>query len=212
MFCNKCGSNISDESKFCSVCGALVMQENESQDAQQNDVQNQPLEQGQANYQPSGSVYGQNYNAPNQPYGNNGANVVTDEQKKKKTVVTIISVVVAIIIAIIAFTAIGNASKPNFEEIYYEYCSSSWASCASDGTYLRVDTNPYDFDDEGLYYIEAYYAIEKINAELGLPESLLEEMVNTTGNMGKQSRVYEKLEVTWSYHPDKGLEVMYILK
>ena len=209
MFCNKCGSNISEESKFCSVCGALVMQENESKDAQQNDVQNQPLGQAQENQQDNANVYAQNSGMPNQEVGGNSVSAFSNPTKKKK-IIGVVAVIVAIVVAIIAFSA-GN-SKPNFEEIYFEYCSSSWASYASDGTYLRVDTNPYDFDDEGLYYIEAYYAIEKINAELGLPESLLEEMVNTTGNMGKQSRVYDKVEVTWSYHPDRGLEVMYILK
>lgn len=98
---------------------------------------------------------------------------------------------------------------PNFQSIYREYCSSAWASVGSDGSYLSVDTNPKDKDDYTDY--DAYLALYSINKALGLPESLIEDMGQTTWSMGKQSETFNSvgLTVTWTYHPDKGLEVTY---
>lgn len=102
-------------------------------------------------------------------------------------------------------------TKIDFKSIYDEYCVAKWASVGNDNSYLSIDDNPYNYDD---YYIDAAdAAIEKINRALGLPDSLYEEMLQTTWSMGKQSETYENVgvTVTWTYHPDKGLEVTYKL-
>ena len=102
-------------------------------------------------------------------------------------------------------------TKIDFKSIYDEYCVAKWASVGSDNSYLSIDDNPYDYDD---YYIDAAdAAIEKINRALGLPDSLYEEMLQTTWSMGKQNETYTSIGVTvsWTYHPDKGLEVTYKL-
>lgn len=98
---------------------------------------------------------------------------------------------------------------PDFKALYDEYCSSIWASVGSDGSYLSIDTNPYNLDDKGIAYLESYYAIKNINNALGLPESLLKDMNSTTSLMGRQTEEYEDVTVSWSYHPDKGLEITY---
>lgn len=103
-------------------------------------------------------------------------------------------------------------SGPNFAALYDTYCNSTWADCGSDGSYLSIDTNPYDWDDDGLAYPDAYYAIETINNALDLPGSLLKDMSETTSLDGKQSETYGDITVTWKYHPDKGLEVTYKAK
>ena len=102
---------------------------------------------------------------------------------------------------------------PDLKALYSQYCKSTWADVGSDGSYLSVDTNPYNKDDSGLAYPEAYYAIKNINAALGLPESLIEDMGQTTWSMGKQSETFNSVGITvsWTYHPDKGLEVTYKL-
>lgn len=100
-------------------------------------------------------------------------------------------------------------SGPDFKALYNEYCNSIWADYGSDGSYLSIDTNPYDWDDEGLAYPEAYTAIASVNDALGLPSSLLNDMGQTSGADGKQSETFEDVTVTWKYHPDKGLEVTY---
>ena len=100
-------------------------------------------------------------------------------------------------------------SGPDFKSIYNKYCESSWASVGSDGSYLSIDTNPKDKDDHTEY--AALTAIFDVNEALGLPESLEEDMLKTTAMMGRQSETYntQGVTVSWSYHPDKGMEVTY---
>ena len=99
---------------------------------------------------------------------------------------------------------------PDLQGMYAEYCSSSFAEVASDGSYLSVDTNPSDEDDYIDY--EAYLAITSINDALELPESVLNKMNQTRSMDGMQSYSTDELEITWTYHPNKGLEVNYSLK
>lgn len=99
---------------------------------------------------------------------------------------------------------------PDLQAIYNEYCTSVFASIASDGSYLSVDTNPSDKDDYMDY--DAYLAIISINEALGLPESVLNRMNQTRSMDGIQSYSTDDLEITWTYHPDKGMEVNYTLK
>ena len=85
----------------------------------------------------------------------------------------------------------------------------------SDGSYLSLDTNPFDRDDDGIAYPAAYTAMGEVNKALGLPDSLKAEFGETTGADGKQTEDFPEQGVTvsWKYHPDKGLEVTYkILK
>ena len=103
-------------------------------------------------------------------------------------------------------------SGPDFKALYNKYCKSTWADYGSDGSYLSIDTNPYDWDDDGLAYPEAYTAIKNVVAALGLPNSLINDMGETTSLDGKQSETYGDVTVTWKYHPDKGLEVTFKVK
>jgi predicted nucleic acid-binding Zn ribbon protein len=101
---------------------------------------------------------------------------------------------------------------PDFLGLFDEYCDSTWASVGSDGSYLSIDTNPDDEDDTGIAYWEAYLAIESVNEALGLPEYLSEDMSSTTSLMGRQSQDFDDVTVSWTYHPDHGLEVTYKAK
>lgn len=109
-----------------------------------------------------------------------------------------------IIVIIILFSIFRT---PNLKTLYKKYCQSSYATLADDGSYLLIDTNPYDIEDD--FDADANNAIIKINKELGLPDSLIEDMNKTRALDGKQSEDFKKINVTWRYHPDKGLEVIY---
>lgn len=63
------------------------------------------------------------------------------------------------------------------------------------------------------YVLVVNTAIEKINAKMGLPASLYNDMNQTSWSMGKQSETFDSVGITvsWTYHPDKGLEVTYKL-
>ena len=56
---------------------------------------------------------------------------------------------------------------------------------------------------------KALEAIKYVNKELGFNGSLYNRMLETNAIMGRQSEENDKYRVTWTYHPDEGLEVTY---
>ena len=99
---------------------------------------------------------------------------------------------------------------PDLKEIHDKYCNDIIADLASDGSYLSIDTNIFDIDDYSDY--KAYSAIKEVNNALGLPQSLMNRMNQTRAIDGMQSYSTDDLEITWTYHPDNGLEVTYSIK
>ena len=132
------------------------------------------------------------------------------DAKKKKTFFTAAAAIAVIVVIFIAVAGSGTKG-PDFNDIYDKYCSPTWASVGSDGSYLSIDTNPFDWDDDGLAFSEANTAIKKVNNALGLPDSLYSDMGETSALDGKQSETFSEqgITVTWKYHPDNGLEVTY---
>ena len=101
----------------------------------------------------------------------------------------------------------------DFKALYDEIDSDvkyGW-KVGSDGSYLSADDNVYDLDDYSNANIWA--SIKEMNKKLGLPASLTEDMGGTSWSMGRQNKTFPSLglEVTWTYHPDKGMEVTYKL-
>ena len=73
---------------------------------------------------------------------------------------------------------------------------------------LTIDTNPEDSS----YYVyedDALYAIVAINDYLGLPSSLIDKMSSTRALDGIQTQDCGEYTVTWNYHPDNGMKVIY---
>lgn len=75
---------------------------------------------------------------------------------------------------------------------------------------MTVDNNPLNmksgsimFSDTGLNHVKL------TNKALELPDWLYKEMVNTRAIDGRQREIFEDVTVTWSYHPNQGLEVIY---
>ncbi len=104
---------------------------------------------------------------------------------------------------------IVEKAGPDFEYIFNAYCDPSYASVASDGSYLSIDTNPNDIEEYDDY--DAINAILSVNDCLGIPESVVEQMSRTRALDGIQSAIVGDIEISWSYHPDNGLEVLYCL-
>ena len=183
--CSKCGAELQEGQEFCPKCGqkaGLVI------DAGVNSALNQ-------------------FNAG-----------VSQANKKKKTPIivgVIIGVFALVVVLIIVLTGTG---KKNFKDMFSDMSSNSWCTIASDGSYMKLDTNPYDKDSDDFTYSdyttfsEANDAIERVNKELGFSDALYEKMNTTTVSQGRQTDSNDKYTVTWTYHPDKGLEVMYEIK
>lgn len=63
-----------------------------------------------------------------------------------------------------------------------------------------------------MYMESADDMIHQVNKDLGFLAALYEKMQNVTWSQGLQVESNDKYTVTYSYHPDKGLEVMYEVK
>lgn len=103
---------------------------------------------------------------------------------------------------------------PNFKQIVKDKCNdnSTYCTVAPDGLSLQIDTNPTDSKSDitqswGDVVASPY--VQAANKALGLPDSLWNSMENTTGSQGKQTKTYGIIEVSWSYLPRHGLEVLY---
>ena len=109
----------------------------------------------------------------------------------------------------------GSSSYWSFYTVYNECdCSYPWADVGTN--YLSIDTNPYDYDSDysssTTYSSKALSAIRLIHIELSLPSYLYDEMLETRALDGRQSYSGTKVNVSWRYHPDTGLEVRYTKK
>lgn len=142
-------------------------------------------------------------------------------KKKSKTPVIvgcILAAAVVISTAVVLFVLM-KGSKFDFNKEYYDIKYEKWCTIADDGTWMMLDTNPTDMDSDDMgysYYAEVYTPcndeIEKVNAELGFSSAVYKKMGETTWSQGRQTESNDKFTVSWTYHPDKGLEVMYEVK
>lgn len=88
-----------------------------------------------------------------------------------------------------------------------QFGDSYYITLASDNSYLEIDTNPLNLDDYSSS--EAWELLKKVNKKLNLPESLNRKMSQTRAMDGRMTETYDDIVVSWTYHPDNGLEVLY---
>lgn len=86
-----------------------------------------------------------------------------------------------------------------------------YCTLARDESYMEIDTNPNDEE----YYLKedigAAYVIVA-NEALGLPDSVAMKMSQTRALDGRQTETYGDITVSWTYHPDHGLDMLYEVK
>lgn len=128
----------------------------------------------------------------------------------KKVLVAIIAAAVAVI-AIVAALLIPS----EFERVKNE-CVQIAGRVTGSGDYFEIDTYPDEYEnlDSTVAAIlapstqeNALKAIKYANEALGFNGSLYSQMLETTALMGRQSAETSKYRVSWTYHPDDGLEV-----
>ena len=99
----------------------------------------------------------------------------------------------------------------NLEDVFNAVgCDNYYCDLADDGSYLSVDTNPLDLDDYSSSTAIKY--VKNINSELGFSDALYTKMGKTRALDGTQTDENSKVKVSWTYHPDKGLSVVYYKK
>lgn len=134
--------------------------------------------------------------------------------KKKKLIIG--GAVLLIAIVLIALFTRESFFDRAVSEMLDEYPFADNAR-ASDGSWLRIDTDPYDGDyssplAQRLYPQQQNNSLSGIrfmNEKCGFPDSVYEKMMNTSAIMGQQQEENKKFRVSWTYHPNRGLEVMY---
>ena len=102
----------------------------------------------------------------------------------------------------------GNRLRIAYESVYALYPNAT--SCyeiGADSSYIEVDTNPYNIDD---YYNPTYLSVvEAFNEALSVPDYVYQLMITTTAMQGRQTETVNGLIISWTYHPDNGLAVIY---
>ena len=191
--CSKCGSENMADAKYCVNCGNNLVEEVVNKNQEVIEVLDHTDSSG--------------------------------KEKKKKTIM----IVVIVFLLICVFALLNSNGKNNesdyvdyededvvvedsgyeydFEAIYDEYLDSSYAKVGADGSYLSIDTNPdgysdYSNDDAVEGVVQTIYALD-------LPSSLIEELSSTRALDGRLSKTYGNITVSWSYHPDNGLEILF---
>lgn len=100
----------------------------------------------------------------------------------------------------------SDAKKARLDKFKYAFSQSlsKRTTLSSDGKSIVVDSiNKYD--------TEGIIDIMKIIDALELPDSLYSEMASTNALMGRQTETFGDIQVSWSYHPDNGLDAIFKL-
>ena len=130
---------------------------------------------------------------------------------KKNKIILIASLVAVIGIAFVLLY------KPKFERVKDEAVHIAGMAQTGKG-YFALDTYPDIYEDSDESWVslllpgiqsDTLEAIKYVNEELGFGGYVYSEMMETTALMGRQRAENDKYEVSWSYHPDSGLEVTY---
>lgn len=139
----------------------------------------------------------------------------TDVTKKKKPIIIGIVALVVIVVSIIIFT------RPSKFEKVEDECVQIAGTLSTGKDYFTIDTIPDDYaslsDAVRTKMLmgqqeRSLEAIKYANDELGFSGSVYQEMLETTALMGRQSEETKKYKVSWTYHPDDGLEATYTKK
>lgn len=133
--------------------------------------------------------------------------------KAKKLTIAIIAAAAVAIIAVALVLFIPS----KFERVKNE-CVHIAGSITGSGDYFIIDTYPdeYEYMNPSVVALlkndaqeNALKAIRYANEELGFNGSVYSQMMKTTALMGRQTAENDKYKVSWTYHPDDGLEVTY---
>lgn len=147
----------------------------------------------------------------------------TDGKPAKKSVFTkkniLIGIAVLILTAAIVLIALYPRIKFNQAKNKAVDIAGQISSRGKDN--FTIDTYPYEdtqmdprliamlADDAR---IGALAGIEYVNEALGFNGALYDKMLETNALMGRQSEENKHYRVSWTYHPDEGLEVTYEIK
>lgn len=198
--CAKCGAVLGDGQEFCPKCGT-------PKNAPKANVCGKcgaQLSEGQEFCPKCGQKVGLTVDA-GVAAKIGQLNAVTQKKNKKPLMIGIAIAAVAVVVILVL--ALGGGGGKDFNKMFGDIADESWCYISDDGSYMKIDTNPYDIDDH--IEISAHYELETINKELGFSDALFSKMGETSAMDGRQTESNDKVTVSWKYHPDSGMEVTY---
>lgn len=219
MFCPNCSKEITDaNSHFCTTCGTPLVSDMEN--TKESTVP-QNSTSTQIPFNPSNTSNGTPNAAQASPFMN--APTIQDNTqfcnaKPKKSKKAIISIGIIGVLVFLSVLLSQNTKPKNFNDRYQDIADNAWCEIAADGSWMRLDTNPDNIDSDYavLYYsstaVPCFAKIEQVNTDLGFSSALIERMNSTTALQGRQTEENDNYRVSWTYHPDKGLDVLYEIK
>lgn len=134
---------------------------------------------------------------------------------KKKPSKKLLIILAAALVAIVVLVIVLMPSK--FDKVKNE-CVHIAGQISSGKNYFMIDTYPDSYENMSdtmkalmlpTAQKNALKAIKYANEELGFDGSVYSRMLKTSALMGRQVEENSKYKISWTYHPDNGLEVTY---
>ena len=150
------------------------------------------------------------------PAAEETAEVVIEETAKPKPDKKKLAIIAAAAVVVIAILIILLVPS-KFKRVRSE-CVQIAGRITGSGDYFMIDTYPDEYEniDDMMQAMlapraqeNAIEAIKYANEELGFNGSVFSKMMQTSALMGRQSEETNKYKVSWTYHPNDGLEVTY---
>jgi len=88
-----------------------------------------------------------------------------------------------------------------------EVSESEDALLGDSGSSLSLENEGED-DFSGLSSAEVFCILD----ELGMPDHVEQDMLNTTSMDGRREASWEGMTASWSYHPDRGIDTIIYLE
>lgn len=90
-----------------------------------------------------------------------------------------------------------------------ELLKKAYRFCIGDGATLSADGLSLTIDGADQYDVLSRFDVESVIKTLKLPDSLKTKMEITNSLMGRQTEKYDNIKVSWTYHPDNGLDAVF---
>ncbi len=109
------------------------------------------------------------------------------------------------------FKEIYDSVVATMDAKYFEAVTTGALKVASDGSYLSIDTNPTDVKGGNSAMMVAIYVemLNLVHEKLGISEATSEKLNHVRALDGTQTITDNGIKITYLYHPDQGLQVMY---
>lgn len=96
-----------------------------------------------------------------------------------------------------------TVAQPRFTQVVLDCEGVPNEALADAGQTLTLDVKGEE-DAEGISIQDAACAL----VDLGMPSRVSQEMDRTTAMMGVQHDAWDGIEISWTYHPDNGLNAI----